>query len=116
MPGLEELLKQTQPITGPASLDVVAAALSPQDQALAAAGIDPFGGDQGMLQGQAGMAQGGMQGAIPQQAPMLSPETRMAISAQLQQSLMALGQPTNEADAMAAQNIQSALMALGGGQ
>lgn len=117
MPGLENLIAQVQPMTGPASMDAAAAALSPQDAALAAAGIDPFGGDQGMLGGQQAMpgmaAQTGVSAPAP--APGLTPEARQAIGSALQETLNAIGQPTNESDAVAVQSIQNAMMALIGG-
>ena len=113
MPGLENLIAQVQPITGPASMDAAAAALSPQDAALAAAGIDPFGGDQGMLGGQSAMPGMAAQAGVP--APGLTPEARQAIGSALQETLNAIGQPTNESDAVAVQSIQNAMMALIGG-
>lgn len=113
MAGLNDLVAQVQPKTGPASLDAVVAALSP-DQALAAQGIDPYGNDQGMLGGQPGMLPPQTKGAAP--APVgLTPENRMAIGAMLQETLNAIGQPGNEADAVAAQSIQNAIAALVGG-
>lgn len=39
-------------VTGNASIEDALAALSPEEQALVAQGIDPFGDDQGMMQGQ----------------------------------------------------------------
>lgn len=113
MPGLNDLRAQVQPMTGPASVDAAIAALNPQEQAMLAAGIDPFGVDQGMMGGQPGVAQG-----TPQQAasPGLTPEARLAIGQALSQTLAAIGQPTNEADAVAVQSIQNALTALAGGQ
>ena len=113
MPGLENLIAQVQPITGPASMDAAAAALSPQDAALAAAGIDPFGGDQGMLGGQSAMP--GMAAQTGAPAPGLTPEARQAIGSALQETLNAIGQPTNESGAVAVQSIQNAMMALIGG-
>lgn len=114
MPGLSDLNKIVQPITGPASMDAAIAALSPQELAMAQAGIDPYGADQGMMQGQPGIAQAQSQGAISQPAT-LTPEARMAIGQVLQESLAAIGQPASEQDAVAAQSIQNALMALTGG-
>lgn len=113
MPGLNDLRAQVQPMTGPASVDAAIAALNPQEQAMLAAGIDPFGADQGMMEGQPGVAQG-----TPQQAasPGLTLEARLAIGQALSQTLAAIGQPTNEADAVAVQSIQNALTALAGGQ
>lgn len=121
MPGLQDLQRAAMPITGPASVDAVVAALSPQEIAMASQGIDPFGSDQGMMQGQSAIAGAMPQGAIPGQAPTqmsgLTPEARMAIGQMLEQSLAAIGQPASEGDAMAMQSIQNALMALqAGGQ
>lgn len=119
MPGLQDLQKMVQPITGQASMEAAVAALNPQERAMVSQGLDPFGADQGMLGGQPGIAQAPIPGAIPQpttaQPAGLSPESRMAIGAMLEQSLAAIGQPASEADAAAAQSIQNALMALGGG-
>ena len=129
MPGLQDLQRMVQPITGQASMEAAVAALNPQERAMVAQGLDPFGADQGMLGGQPGIAQAPIPGAIPQpagpqpagpqpagpQPAGLSPESRMAIGAMLEQSLAAIGQPASEADAAAAQSIQNALMALGGG-
>lgn len=109
MPGLQDLVAQAQPKTGPASLDAVVAALSPQEQALAAQGVD-----QGMMAGQPEMLPPQMQGASPAPAG-LTPENRMAIGAMLEETLKAIGQPGNEADAVAAQSIQNAISALIGG-
>lgn len=114
MPGLQDLVAQAQPKTGPASLDAVVAALSPQEQALVAQGIDPYGNDQGMMAGQPGLLPPQTQGASS--APVgLTPENRMAIGAMLEETLKAIGQPGNEADAVAAQSIQNAISALIGG-
>ena len=115
MPGLENLIAQVQPMTGPASMDAAAAALSPEEAALAAAGIDPFGGDQGMLGGQPAMSGMGAQTGTPAPAAGLTLEARQAIGSALQETLNAIGQPTNESDAVAVQSIQNAMMALIGG-
>ena len=114
MPGLQDLQRMVQPITGQASMEAAVAALNPQERAMVAQGLDPFGADQGMLGGQPGIAQTPIPGAGAQPAG-LSPESRMAIGAMLEQSLAAIGQPASEADAAVAQSIQDALMALGGG-
>lgn len=99
--GLQGLNNQVQPVTGPASIQSALQALSPEDQALVAQGIDPFGGDQGMMTGQPAV--------VPQG---LSPETRMAMGEMLNQMLSSFGQPTNEADVAAMTSIQNALQAL----
>ena len=104
--GLQGLNNQIQPVTGPASIQSALQALSPEDQALVAQGIDPFGGDQGMM---AGQPVAGQPMAVPQG---LSPETRMAMGEMLNQMLSSFGQPTNEADAAAMTSIQNALQAL----
>ena len=46
----------------------------------------------------------------------MTPEARLAIGQILQESLAALGQPADESTAVAAQSIQNAIMALGGGR
>lgn len=99
--GLQGLNNQVQPVTGPASIQSALQALSPEDQALVAQGIDPFGGDQGMMAGQPAV--------VPQG---LTPETRLAMGEMLNQMLSSFGQPTNEADAAAMTSIQNALQAL----
>ena len=117
MAGLENLLAQVQPITGPASLDAVAAALSPEEQAMVAAGKDPYA--EGGLIGQQALpgmtAQTGGPGSPARPAGGLTPEARMAIGQALQETLNAIGQPANEADAVAVQSIQNAMTALVGG-
>lgn len=118
MPGLNDLKAQVQPITGPASVDAVLAALSPQEAAMVSQGIDPYGSDQGMMQGQPAVGGGEIapvnEGtAIP--TSNLTPQTRAAIGQALQDSLSVLGQPATEADAVAVQSIQNAIMALSGG-
>ena len=110
MPGLNDLQKTTQPSTGPASLVAVVAALSPQEHAMVQAGIDPYG--EGVPAGTPGTPVG-----LQQQASSgLTPEARLAIGQILQESLAALGQPADESTAVAAQSIQNAIMALGGGR
>lgn len=109
MAGLQSLQNQVQPITGEASIEAALAALSPQEQALVAAGIDPMGGDAGMMGGQVAP---NPVAAAPQDAS-LSPENRMAIGETLSQILGMVGNPQTENDASLVSSIQNAIMALG---
>lgn len=114
MAGLENLLAQVQPVTGPASLDAVAAALSPEEQAMVAAGRDPYA-EAGLVGQSALPGMMAQTGGPAQPQGGLTPEARMAIGQALQETLNAIGQPANEADAVAVQSIQNAMTALVGG-
>lgn len=107
--GLEGLRGAVQPITGPSSIDAALAALSPEEQALALAGIDPMGGDAGMMGGQPAVSPEMM----AQTTGGLSPADRVAIAENLAGILAALGAPQNESDAAVSTSIQNAIMALG---
>lgn len=112
MPGLQGLQQQVAPATGQTSIDMALAALSPEEQALVAAGIDPMGGDAGMMGGQvapnpaAANPQGPAGGS-------LTPETRAAIGETLTQILGMVGNPQTEGAAQLSSSLQNAILALG---
>lgn len=102
---LQNLNKQAQNITGPASIDAALAALSPEEQQMVLQGIDPYGQDMSQVSP-----------AAPINANMgLRPEDRIAIGQGLQQILSTIGDPSNENDAAAVMSIQNAIQALGVG-
>ena len=106
MPGLQSLNAQVQPITGNASIDAALAALSPQDQAKLAAGIDPLADGSAIPS-----VDGGVPGMVPNNPP-LTPEARAAIGAQLQQILQSLPPASSEADAALGSSLENAIGAL----
>lgn len=99
-------------VTGQTSIEDALAALSPEEQAMVAQGIDPFGGDQGMMGGQPAA------GPIPPQAPA-GPNAEETIGI-LQQLIQTIPQDS-EANQVAVGSIATAIDALmqgaqGGGQ
>lgn len=66
--GINGLRNSVQPMTGNASIEAAMLALSPEEQALVAQGIDPFGGDAG--------GAGGMYGTSPAQLMLMLPLPR----------------------------------------
>lgn len=79
MPGLQSLNAQAQPMTGDASIEAALAALSPQDQAKLAAGIDPLADGSA-----APSVNGGVPGAVPN-IPVGTPITPEIIQTLLMQ-------------------------------
>lgn len=108
--GLQGLQNAVQPMTGPSSIEAALAALSPEEQSLVLSGVDPYGGDTGMMAGQPAVNPAMMN----QTASTLSPEARMAISESLAGLMAAMGNPGNEREAAAIASIQNAMMALSG--
>jgi len=97
--------------TGNASIEDALAALSPEEQAMVAQGIDPFGDDQGMMGGQPAV------GAVPPAPAGPNAEETIGI---LQNLLQTIPQDS-EANQVAAGSIATAIDALmqgamGGGQ
>ena len=99
-------------VTGQASIEDALAALSPEEQAMVAQGIDPFGDDQGMMGGQPAV------GAVPPQVPA-GPNAEETIG--ILQNLLQTIPQDSEANQVAAGSIATAIDALmqgamGGGQ
>ena len=93
--GIPSMQQVVDDLRGPASIDAALESLSPNDQTLLAMGIDPFGGDQGMMQGQ----------------PAVNPSMATAVSlAEIQKGFV----PQTESEMVAAAKIQEAINALGG--
>lgn len=106
MPGLQSLNAQAQPMTGDASIEAALAALTPQERAQVAAGIPVLGDGSA-----APSVDGGVPGMVPNNPP-LTPESRAAISAQIQQILQSLPPASSEADAAFGTSLENALEAL----
>lgn len=102
--GLAGMQAAVQPITGPASMDAAAMALSPEEMALAAQGIDPFGEGTGAVPGTPSPAVGGM-----------DPQTRAALGSALQQILASMPAPSSDADQAVVTGLEQAMMALQAG-
>lgn len=109
MPNLQNLPGQVQPMTGDASVEAALAALSPQEQALVAQGIDPY------ADGNEPSIGSYPPGVIPN-GEGLSPEQRVQLGAQLQELLAGLPKPSNPADAKFMTDIASAIEALSAGE
>ena len=102
--GLPGMQAAVQPITGPASMDAAAMALSPEEMALVAQGIDPFGEGTMAPAGMPSPAAGGM-----------DPQTRAALGSALQQILASMPAPSSDADQAVVMGLEQAMMALQAG-
>ena len=100
MPNLQNLPAQVQPITGDASIEAAMAALSPQDQALIAQGIDPLSDNEGPI------VNGGVPGVIPN--PGMTPEMKMQLGATLQEILKSLPAPASQGEDAVRVSLESA--------
>lgn len=117
--GINGLRNSVQPMTGNASIEAAMLALSPEEQALAAQGIDPFGGDVGGLGGMyktsAGPVDVNAALATAQNARALEPQQKAELMTVLSEILASIGTPTDEESAAVSSSIQNAIMALGAG-
>lgn len=117
--GINGLRNSVQPMTGNASIEAAMLALSPEEQALVAQGIDPFGGDAGGLGGMYGTSAGPVDVnaalASAQNARALGPQQKAELITVLSEILASIGTPTDEESATVSSSIQNAIMALGAG-
>lgn len=117
--GINGLRNSVQPMTGNASIEAAMLALSPEEQALVAQGIDPFGGDAGGLGGMYGTSAGPVDVnaalAKAQNARALEPQQKAELMTVLSEILASIGTPTDAESATVSSSIQNAIMALGAG-
>lgn len=117
--GINGLRNSVQPMTGNASIEAAMLALSPEEQALVAQGIDPFGGDAGGLGGMYGTSAGPVDVnaalASAQNARALEPQQKAELMTVLSEILASIGTPTDAESATVSSSIQNAIMALGAG-
>lgn len=117
--GINGLRNSVQPMTGNASIEAAMLALSPEEQALVAQGIDPFGGDAGGLGGMYGTSAGPVDVnaalAKAQNARALEPQQKAELITVLSEILASIGTPTDAESATVSSSIQNAIMALGAG-
>lgn len=117
--GINGLRNSVQPMTGNASIEAAMLALSPEEQALVAQGIDPFGGDAGGLGGMYGTSAGPVDVnaalASAQNARALGPQQKAELMTVLSEILASIGTPTDAESAAVSSSIQNAIMALGAG-
>lgn len=117
--GINGLRNAVQPMTGNASIEAAMLALSPEEQALVAQGIDPFGGDVGGLGGMyktsAGPVDVNAALTMAQNARALEPQQKAELMTVLSEILASIGTPTDEESAAVSSSIQNAIMALGAG-
>lgn len=117
--GINGLRNAVQPMTGNASIEAAMLALSPEEQALVAQGIDPFGGDVGGLGGMyktsAGPVDVNAALAEAQNVRALEPQQKAELMTVLSEILASIGTPTDEESAAVSSSIQNAMMALGAG-
>ena len=117
--GINGLRNSVQPLTGNASIEAAMLALSPEEQALVAQGIDPFGGDAGGLGGMyktsAGPVDVNAALASAQNARALEPQQNAELMTVLSELLASIGTPTDAESAPVSSSIQNAIMALGAG-
>lgn len=117
--GINGLRNSVQPMTGNASIEAAMLALSPEEQALVAQGIDPYGSDVGGLGGMyktsAGPVDVNAALASAQNARALEPQQKAELMTVLSEILASIGTPTDEESAAVSSSIQNAIMALGAG-
>lgn len=117
--GINGLRNSVQPMTGNASIEAAMLALSPEEQALVAQGIDPFGGDAGgaggMYKTPAGPVDVNAALATAQNARALEPQQKAELMTVLSEILASIGTPTDAESAAVSSSIQNAIRALGAG-
>lgn len=117
--GINGLRNSVQPMTGNASIEAAMLALSPEEQAMVAQGIDPYGGDAGGLGGMyrtsAGPVDVNAALAAAQNTRALEPQQKAELITVLSEILASIGTPTDAESATVSSSIQNAIMALGAG-
>lgn len=115
--GINGLRNSVQPMTGNSSIEAAMMALSPDEQAMVAQGIDPFadGGMAGMYGTSAGPVDVNRALAAAQNPTGLSQTEKAELMTVLSEILASIGNRGDEESAVVSSSIQNAIMALGAG-